>query len=104
MQATIVLPCSLVYGPLRDDRMSPPLRASNEGLLRPRVARAQGTHRAIPPPAGGLYQQPASGFCLPASVPYAGSIRQNREEDIHGERVTDPAVQRLQLSLLLCDA
>ena len=30
-------------------RMSPPLRASNEGLLRPRVARAQGTHRAIPP-------------------------------------------------------
>jgi hypothetical protein len=29
-------------------RMSPPLRASNEGLLRPRVARAQGTHRAIP--------------------------------------------------------
>ena len=30
-------------------RRSPPLRASNEGLLRPRVARAQGTHRAIPP-------------------------------------------------------
>ena len=29
--------------------MSPPLRASNEGLLRPRVARAQGTHRVIPP-------------------------------------------------------
>jgi len=29
--------------------MSPPLRASNEGLPRPRVARAQGTHRAIPP-------------------------------------------------------
>ena len=29
--------------------MSPPLRASNEGLLKPRVARAQGTHRAIPP-------------------------------------------------------
>jgi hypothetical protein len=29
--------------------MSPPLRASNEGLLTPRVARAQGTHRAIPP-------------------------------------------------------
>ena len=36
-------------------RMSPPLRASNEGLLRPRVARAQGTHRVIPPPAGGLF-------------------------------------------------
>jgi hypothetical protein len=32
--------------------MSPPLRASNEGLLRPRVARAQGTHRAIPLLAG----------------------------------------------------
>ena len=27
--------------------MSPPLRASNEGFLKPRVARAQGTHRAI---------------------------------------------------------
>jgi len=40
-------------------RMSPPLRASNEGLLRSRVARAQGIQRAIPP-AGGLYQQPAS--------------------------------------------
>jgi len=41
-------------------RMSPPLRASNEGLLRPRVVRAQGAHRAIPSPAGGLCQQPAS--------------------------------------------
>ena len=30
-------------------RMSPPLRVSNEGLLRPRVARAQGTHRTILP-------------------------------------------------------
>jgi len=39
--------------------MSSPLRASNEGLLRPRVARAQGTHRAIPPSAGGLFQHPA---------------------------------------------
>jgi hypothetical protein len=38
-------------------RMSPLLRASNEGLLRPRVARAQGTHRAIPP-AGGFFQHP----------------------------------------------
>ena len=28
--------------------MSPPLRAFNEGLLRPRVARAQGIHRVIP--------------------------------------------------------
>jgi hypothetical protein len=38
--------------------ISPPLRASNEGLLRPRVARAQGTRRAIPPPASGLFQHP----------------------------------------------
>jgi hypothetical protein len=30
-------------------RMRPPLRASNEGLLRPRVARAQGTHRVSHP-------------------------------------------------------
>ncbi len=30
-------------------RMGPPLRASNEGFLKPRVARAQGTHRGIPP-------------------------------------------------------
>jgi hypothetical protein len=38
-------------------RMSPSLRASNEGLLRPRVARAQGTHWAIPLHAGGIFQQ-----------------------------------------------
>jgi hypothetical protein len=38
--------------------MSPPLRASNEGLLsllRLRVARAQGTHRAIPPMLAGFF-------------------------------------------------
>ena len=35
--------------------MSPPLSASNEGLLRPRVARAQGTHRAIPPLLAGFF-------------------------------------------------
>ena len=35
--------------------MSPPLRASNEGLLRPRVARAQGTHRAIPSLLAGFF-------------------------------------------------
>jgi hypothetical protein len=35
--------------------MSPPLRASNEGLLRPRVARAQGTHRAIPHLLAGFF-------------------------------------------------
>ena len=49
--------------------MSPPLRASNEGLLRPRVARAQGTHRAILPPAGGLYQQPVTANCLATETP-----------------------------------
>jgi len=41
--------------------MSSPLRASNEGLLRPRVARAQGSHRAIPPPAGRFFQHPLVG-------------------------------------------
>jgi hypothetical protein len=55
----IVLPCSLVYVTLRMTRMSSLLRASNEGLLRPRVARAQGTHQAILPPAGGLFQHPS---------------------------------------------
>ncbi len=35
--------------------MSPPLRASNEGLLRPRVARAQGAHRVIPPLLAGFF-------------------------------------------------
>ena len=35
--------------------MSPPLRASNEGRLRPRVARAQGTHRAIPLLLAGFF-------------------------------------------------
>src|SRR5262249_55427734 len=40
--------------------MSPQLRASNEGLLRPRVARAQGTRQAITIPAGGIFQHPAS--------------------------------------------
>jgi hypothetical protein len=35
--------------------MSPPLRASNEGLLKPRVARAQGIHRTIPPLLAGFF-------------------------------------------------
>jgi hypothetical protein len=30
-------------------RLNPPLRASNEGLRRSRVARAQGIHRVISP-------------------------------------------------------
>ena len=46
-QLTIVIACSLTFS--RMARMSPQLRASNEGFLKPRVARAQGTHRAIPP-------------------------------------------------------
>jgi hypothetical protein len=45
----MILPSLLVYVVPRMARMSPPLRASNEGLQRPRVARAQGTHRAITP-------------------------------------------------------
>ena len=55
----MTLPSLLVYVAPRMARMSPPLRAFNEGLLRPRVARAQGTHRAILLPAGGLFQHPA---------------------------------------------
>jgi hypothetical protein len=39
----IGLPISFVYFILGMARMSPTLRASNEGLRRPRVARAQGT-------------------------------------------------------------
>ena len=39
--------------------MSPQLGASNDGLLRPRVAGAQGTRQAITIPAGGLFQHPA---------------------------------------------
>ena len=45
----MIIPSLLAYVIPKMARMSPPLRASNEGLLRPRVARAQGTHRAIPP-------------------------------------------------------
>jgi hypothetical protein len=45
----MITPRVLVCVVPRMARMSPPLRASNEGLLRPHVARAQGTHRAIPP-------------------------------------------------------
>jgi hypothetical protein len=48
-RSNMILPSLLVYVVPRMARMSPPLRASNEGLLRPRVARAQGTHRAILP-------------------------------------------------------
>ena len=47
-RAKMILPSLLVYV-VQDGPESPPLRASNEGLLRPRVARAQGTHRAVPP-------------------------------------------------------
>ena len=60
---TIVLPSSLVYFILRMARMSSPLRASNESLLLPSVPPsdllAQGSCRAILPPAGGLFQHPA---------------------------------------------
>jgi hypothetical protein len=45
----MIVPSLLVYIVPGMVRLSPPLRASNEGLLRPRVARAQGSHRTIPP-------------------------------------------------------
>jgi hypothetical protein len=45
----MILPSLLAYLVPGMVRMSPPLRASNEALPRARVARAQGTHRAIPP-------------------------------------------------------
>ena len=44
--------------------MSPPLRASNEGLLRPRVARAQGIHRAIPSLLTGFFNTRYSAMML----------------------------------------
>jgi hypothetical protein len=44
--------------------VSPPLRASNEGLLRPRVARAQGTRRAIPPLLAGFFNTRYSQMML----------------------------------------
>jgi hypothetical protein len=47
----VITPSVLVCVVPRMARMIPPLRASNEDLLRPRVARAQGTYRAIPPAA-----------------------------------------------------
>ena len=56
----MILPSLLVYIVPGMARMSPPLRASNEGLLRPRVARAQGDSPSHPFPAGGLFQQPAN--------------------------------------------
>ena len=36
-----------------------PTARVQRGPFRPRVARAQGTHRAIPSPAGGHFQHPA---------------------------------------------
>ena len=45
---------SCAFREQEDDQATLPI------LLRPRVARAQGTHRAIPSPAGGLFQHPAS--------------------------------------------
>jgi len=61
-----------------------PLRASNEGFRKPRVARAQGTHRAIPPPAGGLCRQPARYLGLGVKAGYFFSSREPREEDEPG--------------------
>ena len=47
--------------------MSPPLRASNEGLLRPRVARAQRTHRSIPPLLADFFSI-LLGLCVPSET------------------------------------
>src|ERR1043165_3033005 len=52
---SMILPGLFVFVVPKMTRMSPPLRASNEGLLRPRVARAQGTHRAIHPLLAGCF-------------------------------------------------
>ncbi len=53
--------------------MSPPLRASNEGLLRPRVARAQETHRVIPLPSAARRNAARSRRMLKKSVSKAAT-------------------------------
>jgi len=70
----IILPGLLVYIVLGMARMSPPLRASNEGLLRPRLARAQGTHRAIPPLLADCFSILLEFPCQPIDH-YAGHFR-----------------------------
>ena len=94
----MILPSLLVYVVSRMARMSPPLRASNEGLLRPRVARAQGTHRAIPPLVGF--------FSIVLKIPTAFDRLQQRHFvgilDIHPDRnaigdTRDPGPERFQL-------
>jgi hypothetical protein len=70
-------------------RMSLPLRASNEGLLRPRVARAQGTHRAIPSPAGGLFQHSVRRAAHLSTRVYPS---QGNMESTHRLRGVEPCV------------
>ena len=55
--------------------MSPPLRASNEGLQRPRVARAQGTHRAITPLLADFFTILLVAFCLFPSARTVGMMQ-----------------------------
>jgi hypothetical protein len=95
----MILPSLLVYVVSRMARMSPPLRASNEGLLRPRVARAQGTYRAIPPLVVGF-------FSIVLKIPTAFDRLQQRHFvgilDIHPDRnaigdTRDPGPERFQL-------
>jgi hypothetical protein len=50
----MILQSLLVYV-AQDGPDEPPLRASNEGLFRPRVARAQGTHPGHPPLLAGFF-------------------------------------------------
>ena len=69
--------------------MSLPLRASNEGLLRSRVARAQGTHRAIPPPTSRLFQHPARRA---AHLSTRVRASQGDAEDTHRLRGVEPCV------------
>ena len=79
--------------------MSPPLRASNEGFLKPRVARAQGTHRAVRPLLAGF-------FSILLKIPTAFDRLQQRHFvgifDIHPDRnaigdTRDPGPERFQL-------
>ena len=79
--------------------MSPPLRASNEGFLKPRVARAQGTHRAVHPLLAGF-------FSILLEIPTAFDRLEQRHFvgilDIHPDRnaigdTRDPGPERFQL-------
>ena len=71
--------------------MSSPLRASNEGLLRPRVARAQGVHRAIPSPAGGIFS-----IQLGTSVGTCNGLLKHRAEAKVGNGIFEVGIEPLE--------